>query len=286
LKDVHNKTAVVTGGAAGIGLEIGRSLGRRGARVMLLDIDETRLRLAADSLAQEGIDTAWQVCDVSDANAVRKAADETIARFGKVHILVNNAGVSLGGKPGKVPLEDWRWIVDINLMGVVHGVEVFLPLMLAHGEGGYIVNTSSMAGHLAAPLLAPYNATKFAVVGYSETLAQDLAAQNIGVSVLCPGWVKTNIHNTFMARPSARHRKADINGGRLESAAAAVESGIDPHDVGEWVADCIRDRRFYVFTHPEMARFIDIRHALVKSDYAACAAQPRFNRSKGKGRPE
>ncbi len=193
--------------------------------------------------------------------------------------MFNNAGVSFGGKAGSIPLEDWRWVVDINLMGVVHGVETFTPLIKAHGEGGHIVNTASMAGHWASSDMGPYNATKFAVVGYSETLRQELAGDGIGVSVLCPAWVKTNIHQAHRNRPS--RSKADAgnlfaHSDAFKAATAAVENEIDPDMVGGWVADCVEANRFYIFTHPEMQPIIDVRSNMITTDYAACIEDGRF----------
>ena len=191
MNSIQNKVVFITGGGHGIGLSLGKVFAGHGAKVVLADIDEQRLNTAKASLADDGLDVETVVCDVAKAESVRQAADFTIERFGKVHVVINNAGVSLAGKPGAIPLEDWRWIVDINLMGVVYGVEIFVPLIKSHGEGGYIINTASMAGHIAGPSMSPYHATKYAVVGYSESIRQDLQAENIGVSVLCPAWVQT-----------------------------------------------------------------------------------------------
>ena len=191
--------------------------------------------------------------------------------------MVNNAGVGLGGDPGQIPLEDWRWIVDVNLLGVAYGMEIFTPLILSHGEGGHFVNTASMAGHLAAPQMGPYNATKFAVVGLSETSRQDLEPHNIGVSVLCPAWVKTDIHNAYKNRPSKGSGSGPTEatkGGQI--AIASVENGIDARLVGEWTADCIRDNRLYIFTHPDFEKFIRMREHVLHADYQACADSPYF----------
>ena len=277
METFDGKTAFITGGASGIGLSIARGLAQRGSNVMLADTDKRGLELARDELERTGARVAITVCDVANASDVEQSAGEAVGCFGKVHIVVNNAGVSLGGQTGAIPLEDWRWIVDVNLMGVVHGTEIFTPLIRSHGEGGHVVNTASMAGHWAARYLGPYNATKFAVVGYSESIRQELAEDGIGVSVLCPGWVRTGIHKASQNRPSAAGRQtASLAGPVHAEAVAAVESGIDPDIVGDWVADCIEARRFYIFTHPEMAPAIDARADMIKADYAACAADFRF----------
>ena len=274
-----DRTAFITGGAGGIGLSIARSLGKRGASIMLADLDADAAARAAATLSEEGILAASVGCDVADASAVDNAARQTLDRFGKVHIVVNNAGVSLDGKTGEIPLEDWRWIVDINLMGVVHGVEIFTPLIRSHGEGGYIVNMASIAGLWPTARSGPYSATKFAVVGYSEAVRQDLEGENIGVSVICPGWVRTGIHETSERRPSRNGSGADTNhpqSDAMRMAEREIAKGLDPALVGEWVADSMAARRFYIFTHPDMAGVIMSRARAMRIDYAACLEDPRF----------
>lgn len=270
--EFSGKTAFVTGGASGIGLEIGRYLMELGANIMLADRDVEGLAAAKADLGR--VETI--VCDVADATSVQAAADATIRQFGKVHIVVNNAGVSLAGAAGQMPLKDWRWIVDINLMGVVHGVEIFTPIMQAQGEGGYFINTASMSGHLANPQLGAYTATKFAVVGLSESLQQDLADHNIGVSVLCPGWVKTDINKTHIARPSRKMGTQDDVYPGMKMINDAVEQGLPPRHVAEWTVECMKAGRFYIFTHPSMRRWVQRRAALVDADYTACLDDPRF----------
>lgn len=272
-----DRTAFITGGAGGIGFAIARSLAKRGARIMLADIEGEAVARAACALAAEGFDAASVECDVADPDAMREAARQTLDRFGKVHFVVNNAGVSLDGRTGEIPLEDWRWIVDINLMGVVHGVEIFAPLIREQGEGGHIVNVASIAGLWPVAGSGPYTATKAAVIAYSEVVRHDLEAEGIGVSVVCPGWVRTGIHKTSNRKPS--------NGAASDSkepsetmllAHKQIESGLDPDLVGEWVADCIVAGRFHIFTHPEMAGVINARARAMKTDYAACVQDPRF----------
>jgi len=270
--EIAGKTAFVTGGASGIGLEIGRALKHAGANVMLADRDAAGLATAKADLG----DVATVVCDVADAASVQAAADATLAQFGKVHIVVNNAGVSLAGLPGEVPLQDWRWIIDINLMGVVHGAEIFTPILKAQGEGGYFINTASMAGHLASPKLGAYNATKFAVVGLSETMRIDLAEDNIGVSVLCPGWVKTDINKAHENRPSGNNVADPQANPGMDMVSQAVEQGLPASDVADWTVECMQAGRFYIFTHPSMRRWIQKRAAMVDADYAACVDDPRF----------
>lgn len=269
----HATVAFITGGAAGIGFAIAKALAARGAKIMLADMDQGKLDQAVAELTAAGSDAAGILCNVADEAQMRSAAKATIQKFGKVHIVINNAGVALGGSPGQIAMKDWRWIVDINLMGVVHGVEIFAPLIQSHGEGGYFVNVASMAGHVAGPGMAPYNATKFAVVGYSEALRPEFAEHHIGVSVLCPAWVKTDIHRSALSKPSGDGGQDDPMFKNME---AVIEAGIDADDVAEWTLRCVEDDRFYIFTHPAFAPFIDKRHEQIQADYAAASEYPPF----------
>ncbi len=268
MEDLAGKVAFITGGASGIGLGLARALARRGVKLALADRDAAGVQAAAAALADAGADTLAITCDVADAGSVQQAAETTIDRFGKVHLVMNNAGVSLSGSSGSIPLEDWRWIVDINLMGVVHGVETFVPLIESHGEGGYIINTASMAGHWASAYMAPYTATKFAVVGYSEVLAQELAPRGIGVSALCPGWVRTGIIESGRNRPSETiPEKTEA----AEMVAGLIENGLSPDVVGEVVIQGMAAKRMHIFTHEDMRPVIDLRRDALQNDYSAAS---------------
>ena len=278
MSDITGRVVFITGGAGGLGRGMAKAFAARGAKIMLADRDADGLASVAAELKSDGTDVGTVVCDVADLASVEAAAQATLEQFGKVHVVVNNAGVALGGQPGEIPMQDWRWIVDINLMGVVHGVEVFAPIIQAQGEGGHFVNTASMAGHFANPGMSPYNATKYAVVGYSEGLRGELEATNIGVSVLCPAWVRTNIHNTSFGRPSGGPTQADAqNDPNYQNMASVINSGLDPELVGDWVADCVKANRLYIFTHPDFATAIDMKYAQIKADYDAAAADGRFS---------
>ena len=269
MDNITGKTAFITGAASGIGLALTKRFLHAGAKVMMADINADALTSAQSTLVGE---TATVVCDVADPASVQSAADATLAAFGKVHIIVNNAGVAIADQPGRAPLADWHWVMDINLMGVVHGVETFTPILTAQGEGGHFINTASMAGHVASPGMAAYNASKFAVVGYSETLAQDLAPLGIGVSILCPAWVKTSIAQAHLNRPSG-----PASAGTSEHTAIdAVATGIDPNVVADWAYDCLLAGRLYIFTHPHFHQFIDARKARLDADAAAAAADLRL----------
>ena len=265
--DPKNKVALVTGGGSGLGLALARALGLRGATVVLADRDLSAAQNAARALQELGIAADHLSCDVASAQQVSEVVGEVITRHGDIDILINNAGVALGGISGEINLEDWRWIVDINLMGVVHGVEAVVPFM--RKTGGYIFNVASLAGMHANPDMGPYNATKFAVVGYSEGLQQELAGANIGVSVLCPAWIKTDIHRSALQKPSGN---TELDQHRVEAMEDVISNGIDASDVAEWAIDCLQAERFYILTHPEFLPMLEKRHQRVLADYAAASS--------------
>ncbi|MDC1116283.1 SDR family NAD(P)-dependent oxidoreductase [Luminiphilus sp.] len=265
--DPKNKVALVTGGGSGLGLALARALGLRGATVVLADRDLSAAQNAARALQELGIAADHLSCDVASAQQVSEVVGEVITRHGDIDILINNAGVALGGTSGEINLEDWRWIVDINLMGVVHGVEAVVPFM--RKTGGYILNVASLAGMHANPDMGPYNATKFAVVGYSEGLQQELAGANIGVSVLCPAWIKTDIHRSALQKPSGN---TELDQHRVEAMEDVISNGIDASDVAEWAIDCLQAERFYILTHPEFLPMLEKRHQRVLADYAAASS--------------
>lgn len=280
MKDFRGKTAFITGGANGIGLSMARAMGRAGANIVVADIDLDAAKNAVHRLASEQIKAAPVRCDVSERGSVRAAALEAVAAFGKVHVVCNNAGVAVGGPIGHVGERDWDWIIDVNLKGVVYGVETFAPLIKSHGEGGHIVNTASMAGMISPPNMEPYSATKFAVVAMSEGWFMQLAPENIGVSVLCPGFVRTRIHESGRVRQDKYGGVAEVDSGigeQQQQAAQMVLSGIDPDIVGARVVEAIQANELYIFTHPMMrdfvaARFANIMAAFDSADKSAALA--------------
>ncbi|HXM00308.1 MAG TPA: SDR family NAD(P)-dependent oxidoreductase [Rhizomicrobium sp.] len=273
MKDFRGKTAFITGGASGIGLGMARAFGRAGMNVVLADIDDNVAKAAVEQLASEQVKAVPVHCDVSDRGGVREAALEAVAAFGKIHIVCNNAGVAVGGPIGTVKERDWDWILDVNLKGVIYGVETFVPLIRSHGEGGHIVNTASMAGMIAPAGMEPYTATKFAVVAMSEGWAGQLAGLDIGVSVLCPGFVKTRIHESGRARQDKYGGKGDVDalGQGGSEAAAMVLAGIDPDVVGVRVIEAIKAGELYIFTHPQMREFVQMRFAGIMAGFDAAA---------------
>jgi NAD(P)-dependent dehydrogenase (short-subunit alcohol dehydrogenase family) len=279
MRDLAGKTAFVTGGASGIGLAMGRGFAEAGAKVMLADIEAAALDRAVASFTGNLPEVRGVQCDVRDPAAVERAARATIEEFGKVHIVCNNAGV--GGTAGadRINLNDWRWVVDINLMGVVHGVRSFLPLIKSHGEGGHIVNTASMAGFLVGTGFGAYTATKFAVVGISEALQMELEPHGIGVSVLCPGWVNTRITESRRNWPKDEYGEPPP---RIESPLAAqiaelVKNGMPPSAVAELVLNAVRNNELYVFTHPHMRPPLEKRVANFLAAYRKLGPAPQEN---------
>ncbi len=265
MEDLRGKVAVITGGASGIGRAVADRAAAEGMKIVLGDIEEGPLKEAVDDLTSTGAEALGVVTDVSDAASVQALRDRTLDRFGSVHLVHNNAGIGLGGPIWEVSEEDWRWILGVNLWGVIHGVAAFVPVLVEQGEG-HVVNTASIAGLIAAPFLGPYNATKQAVVAISETLFKDLQAVGapIGVSVLCPGFVRTRIAESERNRPQwAPDREAPGTAELRGAVQNMVAGGIAPATVADRVIDAVRTNTFYILTHPELdealtTRFDDI----------------------------
>jgi NAD(P)-dependent dehydrogenase (short-subunit alcohol dehydrogenase family) len=272
MNDLRGKTAFVTGGASGIGLGMARAFGREGMNVVIADIDEKAAKGAVERLASEQIKAAPVIIDVADRGSVRAAALEALAAFGKVHVLCNNAGIAVGGPLGTVKERDWDWIIDVNLKGVVYGTEVFAPLIRSHGEGGHIVNTASLAGMVSAPGMEAYSATKFAVVAMSEGWAMQLAPDGIGVSVLCPGFVRTRIYDSGRARQDRYGGQGEVDpgvGATREQTTQAVLAGIDPDIVGARVVEAMKAGELYIFTHPNFRPIVEMRLNAIRAGFDA-----------------
>jgi NAD(P)-dependent dehydrogenase (short-subunit alcohol dehydrogenase family) len=273
MDELGGKVAVVTGGASGIGYAMASAFRREGMSVALGDIEEVALADAVERLGAEAGDgdVIGVATDVSDLASVQALRDEAVEALGGVHVVCNNAGVAAGGLLWETTARDWEWILGVNLMGVVHGIQTFVPGFVEQGEG-YVVNTASMAGVTSPPFMGPYNATKHAVVTISETLYAELQLMTggaVGVSVLCPGWVKTQIHQSQRNRPAeleddAPNAFADgEDGGASSVLAGLIEGGLDPDDVARLVLDGIVEDRFYLFTHDEWTPMVERRASAV-----------------------
>ncbi|MBG51561.1 MAG: SDR family NAD(P)-dependent oxidoreductase [Alphaproteobacteria bacterium] len=271
MENFEGRTAFVTGGGSGIGLSMARSFGQAGMNVVLADIDKVALAAGVEDLKSRQISVVGVECDVASRSSVEAAAQKAIEAFGKVHVVCNNAGVGVGGPIEDVRPRDWDWIIDVNLKGVVYGTEVFVPIMRAQGEGGHFVNTASMAGMVSPAGMEPYNATKFAVVAMSEGWQGQLAGEGIGVSVLCPGFVKTRIHESSRTRQDTYGEAAPREEADLAGAAAFVLNGLEPDRVGARVLEAIRDNELYIFTHPDMRAAVEARFANILAGFDKAA---------------
>lgn len=258
MNDLEGKTAVITGAASGIGLELAKQFGARGMNLVLADVEEPVLDRVAAELSEAGFPVLSFVLDVrnhSEIQALEVAARE---RFGNIHVLCNNAGVGAGG-PVADPsnLEAWRWTIDIDLWGVIYGCKVFLPSMLAHGEPSHIVNTASMAGLASAPFMGAYNIAKYGVVALSETLSKEMqiANSNVGVSVLCPAFVATGIAEGDRNMPDDVRDQLppapDADSPLNKLMRDLVANGISTEVVGNAVVDAILNNQFWILTHDE-----------------------------------
>ena len=271
MQQLAGKVAFVTGAASGIGLGIAEALAQSGVKVMMADIDGEALAREVARLAATNADVAGIRADVSLKAEIQAAADACIERFGQVHILINNAGVGGGGDYGLWNDAGWDWVIGVNLMSVVWGFEIFGPLIEASGEG-HIVSTASMAGLVAA--VAPgYNVTKYGVVALSEGLRPKLAARGIGVSVLCPGFVRTRIMESARAIPDRLAGKvalpdpASVPADMAAMFAHAITNGVDPLYVGELVVEAIQNDWAYIFTDNDFEMGVDARFAAIKAGF-------------------
>ena len=270
MRELVGKTAFVTGGASGIGLALGRAFAQAGMKVMLADIEADALTAAVKGLQHVRPDVRGVICDVADPSSVERAAKASYEAFGNVHVVCNNAGVAAGGGIDNISLDNWRWVLDVNLMGVLHGIRSFLPHIRGHGEGGHFVNTASMAGMESGLGFSPYGASKFAVVGMSEGLAAQLRPLGIGVSVLCPSFVRTRIGESGRNRPQRYGPTPSLDPNSPAAAVVAeitsrLQAGLDPAAVAERVLDAIRNDELYVFTHPNMREAVDGRFAAIQA---------------------
>ena len=286
MKDFKGKTAFITGAAEGIGYYIGQMLARQGMNVMLSDIDRGMLDSAVQALQAEGLNVQGVALDVTLKDEWIAAAEKTTETFGKVHMLVGNAGVSETGAQHSIGENNWRWIMDVNVMGLVFGGEVFIPLMKSHGEGGYILNVASMAGLLGISYSSAYCASKAAAVSLSESWRSELKKDGIVVSVLCPAFVKSRIYDSMRNRQERYGGPVSFDDLVKAKPVRAINkemvvTGIDTHIVADRVLEAIQKEEFYIFTHPHhretlKMRFKELTEAMERAeDSPALASVPR-----------
>jgi NAD(P)-dependent dehydrogenase (short-subunit alcohol dehydrogenase family) len=265
MESLQGKTAVVTGAGSGMGKAFAERFGRAGMNVVLADVEAPRLDEAVAELTAAGVAAIGLVTDVTDGAAVDRLRDAAIERFGRVHVLCNNAGVAGAGPAGGnfVNEAEWRWVLEVNLWGVIHGHRAFLPHLVEHGDG-HVVNTASMAGHF--PGHSAYSASKWAVVAITEGLYHDprLRAAGVGVSCLCPGWVNTAIADSVRNRPEWAAPRHDVEPTEMEAMMAAyvrdqLRSGMEPGQVADLVHDAILSGTFWIFTDHQMVASLQPR---------------------------
>lgn len=273
MKEFNNKVAVITGAASGIGLALVRHALREGMQVVMADVEEGALAAAASGLA-DGADRILAVrTDVSKSQDMEHLALAATDRFGAVHLLFNNAGVGGGSSVVESSMKDWEWQINVNLWGVIHGIHIFAPRMLAHGQPCHIVNTASIAGLIAGPAMGIYKATKHAVVSLSETMYLEMRAakSSLNVSVLCPGFVRTKILDAARNRPAELTNPGSKPLTQQELAVLAyirneVANGIEPEQVAALTFQAIREERFYILSHPEFKAQVAERMENILSD--------------------
>lgn len=274
------RTAFVTGGANGIGIGLVRALLAEGCKVAIADIRQDAIEKALKTLDNQSV-IGVQV-DVSSRDAMEKAADEVEANFGPVSLLFNNAGINLFQTIEDSSYSDWDWVMGVNLHGPINGVMTFVPRMIAAGNGGYIVNTASMAGWLASGAPGIYNTTKFAVRGMSESLRYSLAPHGIGVSILCPGLVKSYIYASDDVRPKELLDGAKpVDTANVQRLAEFHEFGMEPEVIAARVLDGMRENRTYIFSHPEFKEEVAELFQEYLADFRDLPEDPGFNKRTG-----
>ncbi|SER20089.1 SDR family NAD(P)-dependent oxidoreductase [Sphingobium sp. YR768] len=277
---LSGRTAFVTGGANGIGLGVARALLAEGCKVAIADIREDAIAAALKTLDNQ--DVIGVPLDVASRSGFADAADRAEGKLGPVSLLFNNAGINLFQTIDESSYDDWDWVMGVNLHGVINGVMTFAPRMKAAGQGGHIVNTASMASFLCGPAPGIYNTTKFAVRGMSESLRYSLAPHGIGVSVLCPGLVKSHIYASDEIRPAALSANAKpVDGAAVDRLAQIHQFGMEPDVIAARTIDGIRENRFHIFSHPEFRDELDTLFGEILADFRDYPEDAGFSQRTG-----
>ena len=279
MSEFSGKTVVVSGGAEGIGFAIARSMGQQGMNVVIGDIDVEQLENARATLEKENINVLAVPLDVVQLSQWQHLAEQAIARFDKIHMLVNNAGVgSIPGSIEKTNNKEWDWVIDVNLSGVLHGAQTIVPLMKQHQEKCWLLNVASMAGMIGVPSAGVYTCTKAAVVSISESWQVELKPHNIDVSVLCPSFVQTRINRSHRNKPADVTIPKSKNKTKPSAAAThmqqVINNGLPPEIVAQRVIEAINNNEFYIFTHPNYREMIQQRFARIDAAFERAAASP------------
>ena len=287
MTDVSGKVAFVTGGGSGVGYGQARVIGEAGCRVAIADIRQDHLDEAMAKLTDAGIDAMPVRLDITDPSDYERAADEVEAALGPVQLLFNTAGVSIFGPMQNATREDWEWQINVNLWGVINGIQVFLPRMLARGDDCHIVNTASMSAFVSLPGTSIYTTTKMAIRGLTECLSMDLKDTKVGVSLLCPGAVNSNIHEAVLTRPKHLERTG-YYGADPEAFARlkkVIESGMEPETLARHVLEGVIGNQLYILPYPEFHATLEDIHARVMGALAKPGDDPDYERRMAAGVP-
>jgi len=275
MKELGGKVAVVTGAASGIGRALSDAFAAEGMHIVMADIEDDALAVAAKEVGESGVRVLAVRTDVSKGADVDALAARTVDEFGTFHVVCNNAGVGSGGTMWELSEADWAWVLGVNLWGVIHGIRAFVPRLVEQDEG-HVVNTGSIAGLTSAPMMGPYNASKHAVVTISETLQRELAlnAKAVRVSVLCPGFVQTRIAESDRNRPDHLRNpvEPEMSDVGREVMKQIVAGGLPPSEVARQVVDAVKNDRFYVLPHPEMKSIVRTRMEDILEERTPAAA--------------
>jgi NAD(P)-dependent dehydrogenase (short-subunit alcohol dehydrogenase family) len=268
--ETTGRVAVITGGASGIGRGMARAFADAGMQLMLADLDQAMLDATIAELSGKGVEVAGQICDVSQLDQVEALAAATVERFGAVHVLCNNAGIGIPTPTHNIRLEDWKWIIDVDLWGPIYGVKTFLPIMEEQGEG-HINTTASLAGLIGGGFMGAYNVAKHGAVALMATLERDLRGRKspVRASVLCPGPINTDIsRHSVTYRPSKAKPKTNsaAEGRAGANVQALLDKGMDPDEVGRLVLDGIQRDTFWLLTHPNFSKVLSRQLAALIED--------------------